>query len=218
MKALLIEDHKLVRDALVVFLEHLRPDIDVQEAGNLGEGIEILTQEKDIELVLLDLSMPDTEGLDSIGILKKRFPKTPIIILSAACDKETILDAMKKGAQGYIPKTLSGHVMIRAMELVLAGEKFIPSTVVDENREDVDRSDTIFRARTGLENLIVKLTRRQKQILGLLILGKANKEIGRELGIKEITVGYHLKGLFRHLGATNRTQLVATALQMGWKG
>lgn len=218
MKILLVEDHKLVRDALVAFLDHVRPDIDVQEAGNLGEGIEILTQEKDIELVLLDLSLPDIEGLDGIGILKKRFPKTPIVILSATSDKETILEAMKKGAEGYIPKNLSGRVMIRAMELVLAGEKFIPSAVMDENRGDVDPSGTIFQGRTGLKNLFVQLTLRQRQILELLVLGKTNKEIGSELGIKAITVGYHLKGLFRKLGAVNRTQVVATALQMGWKG
>ena len=218
MKILLIEDHKLVRDALVAFLESVCPGIEVEEVGCLEEGVELLLKQSGIELVLLDLGMPKIEGLDGIGILKKRFPKIPIIILSARSDKETILEAMEKGAEGYIPKTLSGRVMIRAMELVLAGEKFIPSAVIDENRGDVDPSGTISRGTTELNNLFVQLTPRQKQILGLLILGKANKEIGSELGIKEITVGYHLKGLFRQLGAENRTQVVATALQLGWKG
>ncbi len=217
MKVLLIDDHKLVRDALIAFLEHVRPDMEVEESGTLQEALALLSESSGIELVLLDLSMPDTKGLEGLDILRTRYPEIPIVVLSATSDTETILEAIKQGAVGYIPKNLSGRVMVRAVELVLAGERFIPSKVVDEESNASGGSDAGLHEDTGLEKMFAQLTPRQRQVLELLILGKANKEISNALGIKEITVGYHLKGLFQKFGVANRTQVVATALQMGWK-
>lgn len=216
MKILLIEDHKLLRDSLKHYLGHTRPDIKVDEANSLEEGLKQLSKKSGIELILLDLNLPDSKGLNGIDIIKKSYPKIPIVVLSAKSDSQTILNAIDRGAVGFIPKELSGRVLVRALDLVMEGEIFIPSKAIEENRL-YSKSSAIDQQKKE-ETLVFgrKLTSRELQVLELLVLGKTNKEISNYLDIKQVTVGYHLKGLFWKFEATNRTEVAAKALQLGF--
>lgn len=212
MKLLLIEDHKLLRDSLIEYLGRTRPDIEVDEANSLEEGLKQLSTKSDIELVLLDLNLPDASGLAGLDIVRKSYPETPVVVLSANNDSKTILKAIDQGAVGYIPKDLSGRVLVRALDLIMEGEIFIPSKAIEEDGSNAkNRRDT-----EGTLASDKKLTSRESQVLELLVLGKTNKEISTQLEIKQVTVGYHLKGLFRKFDAKNRTEVAAKALQSGF--
>lgn len=211
MKLLLIEDHKLLRDSLKEYLGRTRPDIEFHEASSLEDGLKQLSKKSDLELILLDLNLPDSSGLSGIDIIKKSYPKIRVVILSANNDSKVILKAIDLGAVGYIPKDLSGRVFVRALDLIMEGEIFIPSKALEEVGSDTKGQHKKEETLASDKNL----TARESQVLELLVLGKTNKEISNLLDIKQVTVSYHLKGLFRKFEAKNRTEVAAKALQLG---
>ena len=141
-------------------------------------------------------------------------PGVPVVILSGTYDRKLVLDALVRGAHGYIPKNLGGKAMLSALQLVLSGEKFVPSLILEDDEQPAP-------GRSGggdvpLDNPIHRLTRRERDVLAVLVEGHPNKEIARQLGLQEVTIKVHLKGVFRKLGATNRTQAVRIANDLGW--
>ncbi len=214
MHLVLADDHQLVLDALRAYISKLRPETRLDEATNFDQAVEKVSASDSVDLVILDLNMPGMNGLDGLDVMKERFPHLPVVLLSGATDAAMVREALKRGANGFIPKELSGQAMLRALELVMSGEAFIPAMVLSDQgvagKEGVNRS-------FGEENPLAKLTRRERQVLSLLIEGQSNKEIARKLGLQEITVAFHLKGLFRKLNASTRTEVVVAAVRAGWE-
>ncbi|MBY0430646.1 MAG: response regulator transcription factor [Rhodospirillales bacterium] len=220
MHILVADDHNLVRDGLKPFLCELDPDATIHDACCFQEALAIATAtvEKGLGLVLLDLKMPGMNGLQGIETIRAALPKIPVVILSGHVNRDDVLAAVKAGASGYIPKTISGTSLINALRLVLSGETYLPSSIFSGKPEDEDASITVdvVPLKSGVTPLD-GLTAREREILGYLIEGLTNKEIARHLDLQEITIKIHLRNVYRKIGAANRAQAVRISLSSGFK-
>jgi len=126
MKALIIDDHPLVREAVGNVLRGLDPSVDIAVAGDCDSGLEIAARGVEFDLLLLDLSLPGLSGIPALKRWRSQYPAVPVVVLSAADDQPTVLAAINAGAAGYIPKSSSNQVMREALRLVLAGGKYLP--------------------------------------------------------------------------------------------
>lgn len=203
MKALLIDDHALLRDALCLLIGHQLPTLTLLQAGTLAEAIAVLEAHPDVAVALLDLGLPDSDGLDSLIRLRKAAPLTTVIVLSADPCSETIIAAIDAGAAGFVPKTAQGSTLLDALREVLNGGIYVPNNALDARLD--------APATASLEDL----SPRQIEVLRLLIEGKSNKLISRELSLSESTVKTHLLAVFRRLGVNSRTQAVLAAARLG---
>ena len=217
MNVLLADDHRLVREGLKLLIARLGDDVEILEADDFGQAMSLAESTEDLDLIILDLSMPGMDGLAGLDRMCRARPDVPVVILSGTFERKLVLDALMRRAHGYIPKTLGGKAMLSALQLIVSGEKFVPSIVLDDDGAGPASMSRATGAPVPLDNPIHKLTRRERDVLSLLAEGHPNKEIARRLGLKEVTVKVYLKGVFRKLGATNRTQAVRIAMELGWE-
>jgi DNA-binding NarL/FixJ family response regulator len=216
MNILLADDHDLVRDGITSFLQTAAPDVTVAQAKDFAEALAIVNGERSIDLTILDLNMPGMNGLSGLTVMRQKYPDVPVVILSGSVKRSDVLNALEHGASGYLPKTLSGKSLINALRLVLSGEKYIPSALLEDDGGTIRPGEIDL---DGLEpdNPLRQLTNREREVLALLTKGLSNKEIAKQLSVREITVKVHLTGIFKKLGAANRTQAVKIAMQLGWE-
>jgi DNA-binding NarL/FixJ family response regulator len=205
-KALLVDDHAFLRDALALVMTQEFPFLRLLQAGTLAEARAALEAHVDVDLVLLDLSLPDGHGLDMLPQLRATTAAT-LVVVSADDRSATILAAIQAGAAGYIPKTLESARMLEALRVVMSGGVYLPPKLLDVG---ADRPPAAVRAPGDLG-----LSPRQGDVLRMLIEGKPNKLIARELEMSESTVKTHLAAIFRKLDATSRTQAVVAAARLG---
>ncbi|MFQ5959114.1 MAG: response regulator [Alphaproteobacteria bacterium] len=216
MHILLAADHRLVRDGLKLFVVRLASEVDVVEASTFDEALSQATGAEKLDLIILDLAMPGMNGLAGLEVMRARFPGVPVVILSGTLHRSEVINALDRGAHGYIPKTLSGESMLNALQLVVSGEKYVPSVICSDTGAGPTPAPGNGVAFSG-DSPLQRLTPRERDVLGLLTKGYSNKEIARDLELQEVTVKVHLKGVFRKLGAANRTQAVKIAMQLGWE-
>ncbi|MDH2239911.1 response regulator transcription factor [Pigmentiphaga sp. GD03639] len=215
MKILIADDHRLVIEAVKVKLAELGPDVEFRMALKVEDLRREATD--DLDLALIDLTMPGAEGYSHIAELRERLPALPIIVLSGVEDPDVMRAAIDLGALGFIPKAYSPDVMLSAVRLVLAGGVFVPQMMLSGMPHQPAgappaAADAAGGARsTSLDQLRGLLTERQIDVLRLLSQGKPNKLIARDLGISEGTVKIHLAAIFRALDVRNRTEAVVAA-------
>lgn len=202
MKALLIDDHALFRDALGMLIGVRFPALQLLDAGTLAEGLAHLSQHPDVQLVLLDLNLPDTQGTSAIAAVRDHAPAVQVVVLSADDRPETVERAIELGACGFVPKTARGDTLAHALQVTLDGGVYLPTAT----------SPTPAACTTPAS---LGLSPRQSDVLRLLIHGHPNKLICRELELSESTVKTHLAAVFRRLDVSNRTQAVVAAARMG---
>jgi len=208
MKILLSDDHGLIREAVRSVLQELVPDASVLEASDGRGTVERIEQNPDIDLVLLDLNLPDRDGLALLGELRTRHPAMSVVVLSAFQDQPTIRQVLRLGALGFIPKNTDRDVMINALRLVLAGGIYIPREALDQPAAGAASNG---KAQADLRRRLppgLALTDRQIDVLTLVMEGKSNKAISRQLDVAEHTVKNHVTAIFRALNVTNRTEAV----------
>jgi two-component system nitrate/nitrite response regulator NarL len=204
MLIVLADDHVMVREGLRPFLERLdEGKVTVLEAGSLPEVMAILGREPKVDLLVLDLRMPGMDGLNGLRRVRADYPGITTVILSSMVDRDQMLETINLGAAGYIPKHLSGAAMISALRLVLSGERFLPSMLL--NSEPTDR---------GANTAAGKLTPREREVLMLLREGLPNKVIANRLQLSEVTVKSHLFSIFRKLGVQNRVQAARRLVEL----
>lgn len=218
MRVLIADDHPLVTDALTGYLKQINPDAEVVAAQTLDQALERLAEEASIDLVVLDLYMPGMQGLEGLTTVRSRYPDIPVVMISGIADRRQIMEALERGAVGFIPKELASAALIKALELVLAGEIYVPSTLIPGRGLREDSAGYGRAAAVEEGSPFSELTARERQVLALLLKGYSNKQIAQELGTKEITAAFHLRGVFRKLGVSNRTQAAAVAFRSGWHG
>ena len=206
MRILIADDHALVRAGLAMMLARFYPDCEIGEAEDLASTM-VQAAEALPDILLLDLAMPGMEHFEGLSCLLARWPDLKIVMLSAHAGREEVRAAMDRGARGYIPKAAGINVVRHALELVMAGEMFVPASAFrgPANPVQVEEAD----------NPVENLTPRQKETLALVMQGRSNKEIARALGVIESTVKTHLKVIMRKLGARNRTDAARIATQFG---
>lgn len=200
MKLLLVDDHPVLRDALAMLLQQEFHAVTLLAAGSLGEAQARLREHPDLRLVLLDLGLPDASGLHALVELRRDHEAATIVVLSAERSAAVVIAAIDAGAAGFVPKTSSSREMIAALRHVLAGGVYLPDASANL-REDQPAG----------------LSPRQTEVLRLLVQGKPNKLICRELGLSESTVKTHLAAIFERLGVNSRTQAVVAAARSGWR-
>lgn len=219
MKLLIADDHTLFRDALTQYIKRAEPDSVVNVAKDFEETIELLEEEGGYELILLDLRMPGMDGIEGLGRLRDKFPKTPVALMSGIAETRDVQKAMEMGAIGYFPKTLSGKALIKGIKKVLGGEVFIPkdeatNTVLPSYYTNSSAWDETVKRKAEQVNL----TPREAEVLVYLSRGASNKEIANALNLQVVTIKLHVRGICRKLNAKNRTQAVVKAQEMGLTG
>lgn len=206
MKTLLVDDHGLFREGLAMLITQGFAQLQLLQAGDLAEALGQLQAHPDTELLLLDLALPDSAGASGLLRLREHAPQLKIVVLSADDAPATVLAAIDAGAAGFIPKTARSGVMQQALRTVLAGGVYLPPALLLGPRTELG---------TDAADAVAGLTPRQTDVLRLLIEGKPNKLICRELELSESTVKTHLASIFRRLGASSRTQAVVAAARLG---
>lgn len=217
MKTLLIDDHALFREGLALLMTQGFPNLVLLQAGDITEALEQLAAHPDTRLILLDLALPDSAGTSGLLRLREQAPQVTVVVLSADETPEMVLAAVDAGAAGFIPKTARSGVMQAALRVVLDGGVYLPPATLlagagfDGEAAAPSAPSVLLPEPDGLAGL----TPRQCDVLRLLIEGKTNKLICRELELSESTVKTHLASIFRRLGASSRTQAVVAAARLG---
>jgi len=215
VKILVVDDHPLIREALRTVLRDLDPSIALVEAENGAATLAAAREQADLDLVLLDLSLPDGNGLVILETLRETYPALPVVVLSATEDSDTVTRALDGGAMGFIPKTSSNRLLLNALRLVLAGGVYLPAQVLGQPHAAAGAGPAARPGPPAKTPADIGLTRRQAQVLGLMVQGKPNKLICRELNLAEGTVKIHITAILRALGVSNRTQAVIAVGRMG---
>ena len=206
MKILVVDDHPLVLSALAQLLPQLSRPVSVFGACDRDETYAMLAAHPDTKLVLLDLALPGTRGLELLGRLRRDFPLLPIAVLSATHDRSTVESALAAGARGFIAKTATARQLVETVQRLLDG-RACP-------RPELARSRTLV---PGAELLydVLGLTQRQADVLRLLAQGKPNKLICRDLNLSEGTVKVHVSAILRALNVHTRTQAIVELARRG---
>ncbi|MEM8799531.1 MAG: response regulator transcription factor [Pseudomonadota bacterium] len=196
---LIADDHPLFRDALAAALKRINSAAEIEEASSLGDARQKLTP--NLNLLLLDLHMSDSEGFAGLITIRHQAPALPVIVVSASEGDDVVRRAIEFGAAGYIPKSASLDVICKAISAVLEGDIWVPD-------------DTDLNGGSGDDEVaqrIATLTPAQLRVLMGLRAGRLNKQIAYDMGITEATVKAHVTAVFRKLEVINRTQAVLAA-------
>jgi DNA-binding NarL/FixJ family response regulator len=217
MKILVVDDHVLIREALRRVLRDLKGDATIIiEAPDWRQAKHQLKQNLDVELILLDLGLPDRDGLEILAELGESYPTIPVVVLSAYHDPQRVTKALKLGALGFIPKSAQREVMLNAFNLMFSGGIYVPPEILAHHDPTPLTGSTSpkspGRRSTGAD---LGLTERQLEVLALMMQGKGNKAICRLLDLAEPTVKIHVSAILRVLKVTNRTEAVVAAQALG---
>ncbi|MBO9446317.1 response regulator transcription factor [Ruegeria sp. R14_0] len=202
-KVLIVDDHPLFCDALSMTLQSVAQIGEIHTADRLGRAIDLMVEGLRPDAVMLDLNLPDVDGLEGLARVKAA-TDAPVIVVSSISDNRVISQVIQAGASGYVPKHSQRDVFRTAFEAVHAGTVFVPEGyVLTEGDADTEQSDAVNRLAT--------LTTQQSRILQLICEGKLNKQIAYDLSIAETTVKAHVTAIMRKLGVQSRTQAVLLA-------
>jgi DNA-binding NarL/FixJ family response regulator len=202
-RLLIADDHPLFRGALREAVTGLFREVDIAEAGTFEEVTDLAERGGDVDLILLDLSMPGVRGFSGLMYLRAQYPSMPVVVVSANDDPAVIRRCMEFGASGFIPKTLGIDALRQAVTRVLQGEVWTPPDVDLARQSDAETAAMIARLAT--------LTPQQVRVLMMLSGGLLNKQIAYELGVSEATVKAHVSAILQKLGVESRTQAVIAA-------
>ena len=212
-RLIVADDHPLFRDALRGMVANVVAFAAIEEAGSFDELTRQLEQDGEVDLVLLDLSMPGVSGFSGLIYLRSQFPAVPVVIVSASDDAETVRRSMEFGASGFIPKRYGVDVLREAITKVLAGDVWVPA--------DIDLAAPSDPDAAKLRDRLATMTPQQVRVLMMLSEGLLNKQIAYELTVSEATVKAHVSAILTKLGVDSRTQAVIAASKIaaeGWPG
>ena len=200
------DDHPLFRDALRQAVAGVVASARIDEAGSFEELTALLEEDSDVDLVLLDLTMPGISGFSGLIYLRAQYPAIPVVIVSASDDGGTIRQSLDFGASGFIPKRFGVDTLRDAITKVLGGDVWVPA--------DTDLSSATDPELARLRDRLVTLTPQQVRVLMMLSEGLLNKQIAYELGVSEATIKAHVSAILQKLGVESRTQAVIAAAKI----
>tara|TARA_R110002020_G_scaffold24692_2_gene80922 strand:+ start:309 stop:986 length:678 start_codon:yes stop_codon:yes gene_type:complete len=207
---LVADDHPLFRDALQTVISGGLAGSQLLEAESLAEAMKLVDQHTELDLLLLDLSLPDAEGLEGLTRLREEFPSLPVAIVSAHQERQLVLDAITLGAVGYIPKSTPREAMLAALTQILEGQLYLPPDVMRRPAPRAALAQPTTQISSSSERL-ARLTDKQLEVLACMTTGMSNKHIARELLIAETTVKTHVSAILRKLNATSRVHAIVIA-------
>jgi DNA-binding NarL/FixJ family response regulator len=208
IRVVIVDDHAVVREGLRAFLD-LHEDLEV--VGEAGDGAEGVARARELaaDVVLMDLVMPRMDGVEAMRRLRAELPGARVIVLTSFLDDERLLPALRAGAAGYLLKDTEPAELVRAVRAAHAGQALIDPTVAARLVSALaERSGAVVADPS-------RLTRRESEVLELIVAGRSNKRIAFELGIAEKTVKAHVSRVLEKLGVTDRTQAALAAVRDG---
>ena len=204
-KILLVDDHPLMLEALGTVVRKIRPDAEVVEVFSISAARDVIQRDRDFDLVLLDLRLPDTQGISGLLGLKVNSPQLKVLVVSAYAHQETIENCFLVGANGFLSKSLRLKELEAAIDKIMAGEKVVPA----KRRASEDEASPIDTL-----NPLKRLTFQQARVLHHVCRGLLNKQIAYELGVGETTVKAHMREIFRKLDVVSRTQALVRIMRL----
>jgi len=199
IRILVVDDHNVVRQGIVALIKTVDDMSVIAEASNGKQAVELFRTHKP-DVTIMDLRLPIMSGVDAITEIRRESPNARVIVLTTFDGDEDIYRALQAGARGYLLKDMFGDDLMDAIRAVHAGKSRIPPAVAQRLADRMGGPE---------------LTGRELEVLKLIVAGRSNKEIGRELSISEATVKTHINNLLSKLGVSDRTQAATTALQRG---
>jgi DNA-binding NarL/FixJ family response regulator len=203
MQVLLVDDHRMFLEGVSALLKEVEPGISILTANSIAQAIETKGA---IDLIFLDLHLPDACGFNGIERLRFAFEASPIVVVSSEDAPSHIEECIQHGAMGFVPKSSSASELFTAMKRILSGQSYLPQHSITGKLG--------FAPKVSVHEK-VHLSPRQREVLMKLIQGKANKVIARELGISESTIKTHVNAVMAALGVNNRTEAVYRAVSLG---
>ncbi len=202
---MITDDHKMLREGIKQLLEF---DSDIVVIEQASDGKETLSKVFDVkpDVLLLDINLPDTTGVQILKEIKRRTKKIKVLILTVHNETEYLMECLDAGAEGYILKDSDSSELIEAIKVVYDGEKYIQPNLIPALNARLVQKDTEY-------DMVRELTKREKQILISIAGGKSNQDIGTELNISERTVKNHITSLFKKIGVKDRTQAAVFAIR-----
>ena len=211
VKILIVDDHGLVREGLQAILSRSELGAQYVEAWDAASLWSQLQQHADIDLVLMDIQLPETSGLSLLADITQRFPLLPVIMLSADHDAGIVQHSLEQGARGFLPKSSLNQVLVSAIRLVAAGGVYVPPEALQKPAiRSAPPAPLAHPEPLAVANVAsLGFTTRQSEVLGLLLQGMSNKQICRALDLAEPTVKIHVRGILRTLGVSSRAEVIA---------
>jgi DNA-binding NarL/FixJ family response regulator len=202
--ALIADDDEFFRMALATILTSKLKFAEVVQAASLDEGVEKLSSRGDISLALFDLAMPGMESPANLRAVRDCFETLRVAVVSSSKNRQDILSALEAGVHGYVPKGLGVADLAHALQLIVDGVIYVPPSIADLPAQGAPAPSREAPPPTP-KSALATLTPRQRGVLALLVQGKSNKAIARDLDLGEGTVKVHMAALFRSLGVRTRT-------------
>lgn len=199
MRILLVDDHLLFSKGLRFLLDDLEPGVHCEVVNSIAGAEQVRGP---FDLILLDYSLPDSQGHAGLQRVREAHPDSPVVMLSGETRHELVRELVELGASGFISKTADTPTLLAALRTILDGGVSLPNSFSPPHQRVVP-------------SVLEQLTLRQTEVLRKLVQGKPNKLIARELALQESTVKTHLSEAFRILGVTNRTEAVFKAASLG---
>lgn len=209
-RALVVDDHPIITDALSTALLSLRVFDGIDKEDSIAAARARLENADQYDLIMLDLHMSDSQGLEALSAMREVFPEVPVVIFSGDESSATVAAAFEHGVHGYIPKSSPMAVVISAIRIVLSGGNYIPPQIASA----LGLAGSAARVAQDTELQLPRLSPRQRQVLHYLLQGLPNKVIGRRLGMADGTVKAHLNSVYRVFAVNSRAQLILRAREL----
>ncbi|MDP4163955.1 MAG: response regulator transcription factor [Bacillota bacterium] len=221
-RIIIIDDHQLFREGVKRILEFEKSFQVVAEGDDGSEALGLIGEHRP-DVVIMDINMPNMNGVEATALVTERYPKSKVIILSIHDDENYVMHALKTGARGYLLKEMDADALIEAVKVVADGGSYLHPKVthnlVNEYRRLTSSGDE--NQSVGLNGIEIRrplhlLTRRECEVLQMLTDGKSNRGIGEALFISEKTVKNHVSNILQKMNVNDRTQAVVVAIKNGW--
>jgi len=222
MKFLVVDDHELIREAMRGALKQLDAEATILEAADSRQAMPLIEENIDIDLILLDLNLPDRDGFSMLVELRKTYPSVPVVVMSAQQDQDSVVKALRLGSFGFIPKSATRKLILGALQFVMSGGTYIPPQALPSEQPPLTPTPAPTlqaKPETGADKVSPAdfgLTGRQFDVLALIMQGKSNKAICRVLDLSEPTVKSHVSAILRALNVSNRTEIVVAVNALKW--
>ncbi|AOZ71137.1 hypothetical protein LPB142_16285 [Rhodobacter xanthinilyticus] len=206
LRVLVADDHNLVRDALAEVIQTTQ-QFEVAVANSLGATHEAISKSGPFDIVLLDLNMPDMKGVPSVEMTVRMPGAGAVVLFSGNAPRDVVLQALAKGARGFIPKNMRLAALPNALNLVASGEVYLPASMLG-TPPDAGQPGVI-------EGCVAQLSDRETEVLRLVVAGLPNKEIARRTDSSEVRVKMHMRMICKKLAVANRTSAAMKARELG---
>jgi DNA-binding NarL/FixJ family response regulator len=210
MKILLADDHALFREGMRYVLQQLSQDVEVLEVSNFQDALKLASSHPDIDLALLDLHMPGSDGSKSVSYFRMRYPHIPVVVVSGEEESSSMEQVLNYGASGFVSKKSNSQTMLSALNLVLSGGIYVPPEILRHHSISLQG-----REKRAQNSESYGLTRRQMEVLKHLCSGMSNKEIASAINLAEGTVKIHVAAVYHTLKVNNRVEALRVAEHLG---